>query len=496
VRAARWMVALLAVACLGCATRSQKAPWIEVRTQHLELFAALPESRASELAGELELLRSVVEVLTGSRIVDPPVPLRVFLVPDNIAYRSLGPRYTAGFFLPTMRNGNIVALTRPGYMNSALRVLQHEYVHWLVENRDAYPYPRWYNEGFAQFLSTVYREGDVVKIGRAPVARVKVFDSGAWLGLERLMSARSFAGWKGNEVSTFYAQSWALVHYLNFGQPAGRSLRQQMGRYLKLFREGVPADRAVSEGFGVGIEALEAELRAYVSAAQFTYVDAQASRFEFDGSTTTRVVPPAEIMAERGWLQLDLDEASRARRLFKKALDSDPGHARAHAGLGAVEASTRRWAEAEAHLTRAVELAPDTALNHLDLANLYHERAREASEPATRALHVGEARTHYRNALALDDTLPEAHARYGATWSLPGEDPERRGEGLVNLERANRLLPGSTKIKLLLARRYADVGRRDQARALAIDALAGSHGAEISTEAQTLIDELGPNERD
>jgi tetratricopeptide (TPR) repeat protein len=487
--------ALLALLCLpltfgACATPLHERHWIEVQTANLELWSAIPESRSVELAGDLEVLRSVVEVLTGAEIAELAVPLRVFLVPDAPAYRTVGPRHTSGFFVPTMRSGNIVALTRPGYMSSALRTLQHEYVHWLIENRDAYPYPIWYNEGFAEFLSTVVREGDTVRIGRAPVERMRVFDAGGWLDFERLLSATSYRGWSLADFRALYAQSWALVHYLHFGQPEGRSISQQMTRYLRLYRRGASTAEAVEQGFGVTIATLEQELRDYVEAAHFTYVDAEVKKFSFDLETRVRPVPPEEIATQFGWLFLARGESDRGLDFFRDALASNPDHARAHAGLGTVESEQQRWEASETQLLQAVALAPDDPLNELDLAEHYHERARHSSDPEVRRRFAERAREHYRRSIELDASLPEAQAMLGATWSLSGEDPQHRGYGLENLERAHRQLPGNAQIKYLLARRYADLRRLEPARRMAIDALACSHGASATAKLEDLIEEI------
>jgi DNA-binding winged helix-turn-helix (wHTH) protein len=60
------------------------------------------------------------------------------------------------------------------------------------------------------------------------------------------------------------------------------------------------------------------------------------------------------------------DEPSidRARALAETAVGFDPGSVRAHTVLGAVATARREWTVAQAHLDRAVELAPGDALAH------------------------------------------------------------------------------------------------------------------------------------
>ena len=47
----------------------------------------------------------------------------------------------------------------------------HEYVHFVLRNGAATRYPGWYDEGLAEFLSTVSMQGEQVAIGTIPAGR-------------------------------------------------------------------------------------------------------------------------------------------------------------------------------------------------------------------------------------------------------------------------------------------------------------------------------------
>ena len=73
-----------------------------------------------------------------------------------------------------------------------------------------------------------------------------------------------------NETSRrggFYAESWALVHYLISGNP---ERRQQAAEYLRLAQAGTPPDQIFAKAFGADPAALERELRAYVQSGSST----------------------------------------------------------------------------------------------------------------------------------------------------------------------------------------------------------------------------------
>src|SRR4051794_4666273 len=66
-------------------------------------------------------------------------------------------------------------------------------------------------------------------------------------------------------------------------------------------------------------------------------------------------------LADRGWL----DEAIKE---FKKAIDLDPDSAHAHDNLATVYAEKKRYREALAEYLIAIRLEPDSATAHYNLA--------------------------------------------------------------------------------------------------------------------------------
>ena len=88
----------------------------------------------------------------------------------------------------------------------------------------------------------------------------------------------------------------------------------------------------------------------------------------------------------------------------------------------------------------------------------------------------------------LDETIPETYARYGASHLLEGEEAER---GRQTLEHAHRMLPASIRIKIDLARLYAKLGRREDARALALVVATWHHDREDAERLDDLLADVG-----
>lgn len=110
-------------------------------------------------------------------------------------------------------------------------------------------------------------------------------------------------------------------------------------------------------------------------------------------------------LADRGWL----DEAVKE---FKKAIDLDPESAHAHDNLATVYAEKKRFREALAEYIAALDLDPDAATAHYNLANFL----------ATHGLEM--AVEEYRASLTLDPEHPDTHLNLGLTLAEQGKIDE------------------------------------------------------------------------
>jgi tetratricopeptide (TPR) repeat protein len=157
---------------------------------------------------------------------------------------------------------------------------------------------------------------------------------------------------EGDRRGIFYAESWALVHYLLLGNPARKG---QLATFLELHAAGKPAAEAVRTAFGVEPGVLERELRSYVNQSLY-----RSNRVRFADKVAVDkdwvVDQPTDADGEAAFADLLLasrrleEAAARAEAVLKDA----PGHARAQAVLGRVRALQGQDAAAAALLDAAV----------------------------------------------------------------------------------------------------------------------------------------------
>jgi tetratricopeptide (TPR) repeat protein len=475
----------LALACLatalGCAsTPLENREWLEVRTPHFEITSSLSRADTLALARDAELFQSAVEFAIGVELRPPAVPTRIFAFDDRSLTRPFAVRGEPGSFLPSLREAVILLRTGDGWRADATARVRHELVHYLLRSHAASPPPLWFDEGAAEFLSTVEIDDDAVEVGRFPANQVRVLRAEAWAPLSRVLAAQELESWGVRRRPVFVAEAWVFLHYLNFGLEGAKG-RTGLASYLKRSAEGATVEQAVVEGFGVSSDELDAELQDYVRAERFHSV---ALRPPEAAPHELRALAPDEAMARLGWVQLALGNPERAEPWFRKALARNERNARARAGLGLAEAYQGRWDRGIEALNVAIAMEPGDARNQLDACALNLRRALETRNVATRGQLADAARRHCAIASQLDPEQPEAYVRYGASYLLPGQDPKGAE---ASLEHAQHKLPASLEIQLLLARVKARLGETARAREMVAGVLARTHSPAQAAEAEQVL---------
>lgn len=113
-----------------------------------------------------------------------------------------------------------VALRADRPRDEMIAALQHELVHVIVASH-AGEMPAWLDEGLAEFWGALAVEGDRIIVGRAVDAHVDRLRRGKWLPLDKMTRLPRGSLPSSGDVALFYAQSWAMVHFLLVGQAGG-----------------------------------------------------------------------------------------------------------------------------------------------------------------------------------------------------------------------------------------------------------------------------------
>jgi hypothetical protein len=125
--------------------------------------------------------------------------------------------------------------------------------------------PTWFNEGMAEYYSTFGISDDQkVVVGRPIASHVLLLRKKKILPLRILFQVDQKSPYynESDKQSIFYAESWALMHYLIHDKDGQRLA--QTRKFLELLSTSVAMEQAFQQAFAMSFENMEKELSAYI----------------------------------------------------------------------------------------------------------------------------------------------------------------------------------------------------------------------------------------
>lgn len=458
-RATALAVLLLVILAAPAAALPRKNdPWIQLKSPHFALFSNAGDRTARKIVLDLERLRSALSQLNPDLALGSPVPTWIYVFKDTSSFAPYRlvyqgrPRPSEGYFVVHPYGNHVVINADP--RRDATRLIFHEYLHEVLAN--SYPnLPLWLNEGLAEYYSTFETTGGgEAKIGLPIYLHVAWLLDNALIPLPQLLEidTSSQVYNEGDRRGVFYAESWALVHYL-LSKP---ERRQKTAEYLRDLASGDRRADAFQRAFGdPGV--LERDLRAYVRSGVFDY---QRTPITAEASVPIDVAPlpwPDALYRLGDLLMHNGDEKNAAaEEHFRAALAAAPGHGPAQAGLGRIAQEAGRLAEARAAYEQAAKAAPDDFFLHylLGLSLL---------EPAPDPETLPKAKAALQRAIELRPDFAEGWGRLAQAMTYENPLP---ADAAMILETAYRLMPSRQDFAFNLAAYYARSGQRAKAEEL------------------------------
>jgi tetratricopeptide (TPR) repeat protein len=451
--------------------------WTSVRSRHFLVLGQSGEREARRVAMGLEEYRAAFARLLPVEHFNQSVPTTVIVFRDDREYGPFKPLYrgetasdVAGYFQPGDEVNYITLATGEESARGPSPTLLHEYAHLLVNNYFQRA-PLWLAEGLAEYYSTSRLSGDKkrLSLGRPVKHRVQALRNRALMPLADLFAVdnQSPLYFEQDKRGLFYAQSWALAHYLLNGEGGAR--RAQLASFLKLLAAGESDREAFRNAFQTDLEGMSVELSAYVRRGNFPdRSETFESATEFDAELRARALTEAEALGHLGDLLMHAGRPVEAEGYLLAALERTPSLVPAHTSLGILRLRQQRLEEARRHLGAAIEADPQNHLAHYYYADALQREGLgmdlsdvsvKGFEEKTRLI-----RAALRRAIELAPDFLESYLL------LAKVEIDRGGqldEAITLLKKALAMAPRRQEFTLLLAQAHSNKGEFAEARALA-----------------------------
>lgn len=461
---------LFSAACLclllGFSTEGvwAKDEWVRVRSKNFQLVGNAAEKDIRLVAAKLEQFREVFRQLYSRVNSDSPTPINVVVFKDEKSFRDFKPvgddgnarEWVAGYF-QSGEDVNYIALSTDGEKARTYRTIFHEYVHYLVSNDIGRSnIPPWFNEGLAEYYETFTIEDDrKISLGNLIDSHLQLLRKNKLMPLETFFGVDNYTLHRQGKdgVGLFYAQAWALMHYLMQGNSGIRS--PQLNKFIESVLNGKTPKQAFGETFETDYATMEGELKKYIEQKSYrTSVITLKDRLIFENQMQSSPISEAEAKAVLGDLLYHMNRLPEASVLLEEALKLDGNSGLANASLGLIKMRQEKFAEAGKYLEKAVAL---DSRNYLTYFLHAYVLSREGMTDFGFVSGYDRERTDkmresLKKAIELNPSFAESYNLYALVNVVRNEAID---EALELINKALKIAPGNQWYLMRLAEIYS-----------------------------------------
>jgi tetratricopeptide (TPR) repeat protein len=263
---------LLGILLSSSALAAEQSLWLEIHSTHFTVITDAGEKKGTEVALRFEQMRAVFAILLMKDRLNESAPLTILALKNDKNYYQSAPLHQGqpisapGFFVPgTDQNFIVLDL----FEEESWRAVAHDFAHLLM-NYNYPPVEGWFDEGMAEYFSSIRVDNKQVEIGgdpemtgvftqdllqnqhevhNPPKSLTELLGGQVWLALPDLLTMKhdtsTYA--EATHHTLFYAQSWITVHYLLHEKKL-----PETGTYFDLVEnQHVPVEDAIQKAYGV-----------------------------------------------------------------------------------------------------------------------------------------------------------------------------------------------------------------------------------------------------
>ncbi len=292
------LVMLLCVLTMS-APAADPSPWLEIHSTHFTVITDAGEKKGKEVALRFEQMRAVFAILLMKDRLNESLPLTILAFKNDKDYYQSAPLHQGqpinvpGFFVPG-EDQNFIVLNL--FEEESWRAVAHDFAHLLL-NYNYPPVEGWFDEGLAEYFSSIRIDAKQVEIGgdpelnnvfaqdllenqketrNPPKSLTELLGGQVWLALPDLLTMKHDTSTyvEATHHTLFYAQSWMVIHYLLHEKKL-----PETGTYFDLVEnQHVPVEEAVQKAYGVTPDQFDQAVKAYYHSLTPLFVALDASK--------------------------------------------------------------------------------------------------------------------------------------------------------------------------------------------------------------------------
>ena len=304
-RSISFFLAALSALFFCLPARAAEPPWLEVHSVHFTVITDAGEKKGLEVALRFEQMRTVFATLLGKTHLNQPHPLTILALKSDKSYYQVAPLRNGqpidvpGFFLPGDDQDFIVLNL---FEVEPWRAVAHDFAHMFL-NYNYPPAQGWFDEGLAEYFSSIRVDTKQVEIGgdpelrptvtqdllanqreaRPPKSLTELLGAQVWLALPDLFTMKHDTSTynEGTHHTLYYAESWMFIHYLLHEQKL-----PEAGAYFdQVLNQHVPVEDAIQKAYGMSSAQLEQAVKDYFHSQTALQTALDAARLTSQGPT-------------------------------------------------------------------------------------------------------------------------------------------------------------------------------------------------------------------
>ena len=496
-------ILIFAVICLVVFLTSKtafaKENWFEVRSKNFYLIGNASDKDIRRVATKLEQFREVFTKLFPKMNFNSPTPTTVIVFKNGKAYKPYKPvnaagetsDWVAGYFMPRDEI-NYITLSVEGEKQQTYTTIFHEYVHYLVNNNlGRGNVPPWFNEGIAEFYDQFIIEGDEkVTLGGLNNSHLYSLQQTKMIPFDQFFGIDYYSLHQQGKHSAniYYAQSWALMHYLMLGNEGKR--QPQLTAFLGLVMNKKSPREAFQQAFQTDYATMEKELREYVRKSSFrVLIYKSEKKMVYEDALQSQPMTEATAKAHLGDLLYHSNRLPEAEKHLSESLAAEPDSSIANTAFGLVKMRQKKFDEARSYIEKAV--AKDSK-NYLPFYQHAYILSREGMNESNFVRGYSDEnykkmRDSLAKAMTLKADFPESYRLLAFINMVRNENLD---EGISAMKKALQYAPGNQYYQLSLADLYVRKDEFDKAFALISNVAETADEPELRSLAESTLARL------